>query len=87
MNTELYIDTDFSAKGQHAFASNSQDKYSAFIDTIASKTHKNTPIITPAAKLFQESGNPIPTIKYVEATTIKPHSSQTINFNTILHNK
>ena len=65
MNIELYNDTSFSEKVQHAFTSNSHDKYSAFIDTIASKPHKNTPTITPVSELFQESGNPIPTIEYI----------------------
>ena len=46
INTELYNDTNLSEKGQHAFTPNSNDKYSAFIDTIASKPHKNTPTIT-----------------------------------------
>ena len=29
----------------------------------------------------------IPTFEYIEATTIKPHSNHTINFNNTLHNK
>ena len=87
MNIKLYNDTYFSAKVQQAFTSNSHYRYSAFIDTIASKPHKNMPRITPAAELFQESGNPFPTIEYIETTTLKPHSSHTINFNNTLHNK
>ena len=87
MNIERYNDTYFSAKGQHDFNSNSHDKYSAFIDTIASIPHKSIPTITPAAELFQESVNPICTIEYIAATTLKPHSYHTINFNNTLHKK
>ena len=87
MNIELYNDTYFSEKVQHAFTSNSHDKYSDFIYTIASKPHKNTLIITPSAEIFQESGNPIPAIKSIETTTLKPHSSHTINFNDTLQKK
>ena len=64
-NIELYNDTYLSAKGQHAFTSNSHDKYSALIDTIASKPHKTIPTIIPATELFQESGNHIPTIESI----------------------
>ena len=87
MNIELYNDTYFSSKVRHAFTSNYHNKYSAFIDTISSKPHKNIPTITPAAEIFKESVNPIPAIKYIEATTIKPYSSHKINPNNTLQNK
>ena len=87
MNIELYNDTYFSEKIQHTFTSKSHDKYSAFIDAIAYKLHKITPTITPAAELFHELNNHIYTIEYIEATTLKPHSTHTINFNDTLHNK
>ena len=87
INIELYNDTSFSENVQQAFTSNSYNKYSAFIDTIASKLHKNIPTITTSAEIFQEQGNPIPTIKYIEYTTLKPHSYHTINLNNTLHNK
>ena len=87
MNTKLYNDTSFSAKFQHAFTSNYHDKYSTFIDTIASKLHKKTRTRTPVAELFQYSGNMIPTIEYIEATALKQQSSHIINFNDIIHNK
>ena len=87
MNTELYNETYLSSKIQHPFTSNSHDKYSAFINTIAYKPHKNTPTMTPAEEIFHESGNPIPTINSIEATTIKQHSSHIINFNISLHKK
>ena len=73
MSIRLYNETYFAAKIQHAFTSNSHDKYSAFIDTIASIPHKSIPTITPAAELFQESVNPIRNIEYIAATTLKPH--------------
>ena len=41
MNIELYNEIYLASKGQHAFTSNSHNKYSAFIDTIASKPQKN----------------------------------------------
>ena len=87
MNIKLNNDTYFPEKVDDTFTSNSHDKYSNFVDTISSKPHKNIPTITTAAEIFQESGNPIPTIKYIEATTLKPHSSHTINFNNTLHKK
>ena len=87
MNIKLNNDTYFPEKVDDTFTSNSHDKYSNFVDTISSKPHKNIPTITTAAEIFQESGNPIPTIKYIESTTLKPHSSHTINFNNNLHNK
>ena len=87
MNIELYNDNNFSEKGQHAFTSNPYDKYSASVDTNTSKPHMIIPTITPAVELFQESDNLIPTIESIEATTLRPHSSHTINFNNTLHNK
>ena len=51
MNIEIYNDNYFSAKGQNSFTSNSHDKYSSFVDTIASKQQKTTQAITPAAEL------------------------------------
>ena len=87
MNIELYNDTYFSTKSQHDFTSNYHDKYSAFINTIASKPHKNRPTMTPTVELFQESFNPIPTINSIETNTLKDRSSHTINFNNTLHNQ
>ena len=87
MNIELYNHTYLLSKIQHAFTSNSHDKYSAFINTIVSKMHRNTSTITPAAELFHESVNLIPTINYIESATLKHHSSHTINFNITLHNQ
>ena len=51
------------------------------------QTAQKIPTITPTAELFQESGNTIPSIEYIEATTIKPQSFHTMIFHNILHNK